>query len=88
LLDDLLDFILYEFGEEDVNEMYAALATTNAWQKALEAEASQPEYGVKKKKGKITKKQGKKKKQFFSKVFGSNNRVGAVLTQARASCGM
>ena len=40
LLDDLLDFILYEFGEEDVNEMYAALATTNAWQKALEAEAS------------------------------------------------
>jgi hypothetical protein len=72
LLDDILDFILYEFGEEDVNEMYAALATTNAWQKALEAEASQPEYGVKKKKkGKITKKQGKKKKQFFSKVFGS-----------------
>ena len=62
----------YEFSEEDVDEMYAALATTNAWQKALEAEPSQPEYGVKKKKkkGKITKKQGKKKKQFFSKVFG------------------
>jgi len=59
----------YEFSEEDVDEMYAALATTNAWQKALEAEASQPEYGVKKKKkkGKITKKTGQEKEAILLK---------------------
>ena len=50
--------------------MYAAFAMTNAMQKALEAEASQLEYGVKKKRAKLQK-TGQEKKQFFSKVFGS-----------------
>ena len=65
----------YEFSDEDVDEMYEALSTTNAWQNALEAEASHPEHGIKKKKKKGKKiggSKGKKsKKGFFSKLFGS-----------------
>ena len=35
LMDSVSQGFHYEFSEEDVDEMYAALATTNAWQKAL-----------------------------------------------------
>ena len=33
LIDSVSQGFDYEFSEEDVDEMYAALATTNAWQK-------------------------------------------------------
>jgi hypothetical protein len=88
LMDSVSQGFHYEFSEEDVDEMYAALATTNTWQKALEAEASQPEYGVKKKKGGNRRKRARKRSNSSQRYWAASNRVGAVLTQARASSGM
>jgi hypothetical protein len=48
LSDRITQGFYYEFSDEAVDEMYEALATTNAWQNALEAEASHPEHGIKK----------------------------------------
>ena len=60
LSDSITQGFDYEFSDEDVDEMYEALATTNAWQNTLEAEASHPEHGI------------KKKKEFFQSFFGSS----------------